>query len=142
MTNKIKEGQSLTIIEKNIEKEVGRCEFWGDLELSVEELEVLKNRIRDFFVFRDVSVYYMCKNYPHALTTYMVFFVRYKYNVNFWGAISDELGVDLPQFHQADLGRCAKKMFARYHMDVSETSDETKRRRAREAVRGSRASFC
>ena len=127
MENAIYEGQSLTNIEKAIEREIPKCEFWGDLELSVDELNILGHRIRDFFVTKQMTVLFMSNNFPHAFTTYMVFFARYKFDFNFWGAISDELGVELCQNDQANLGKCAKKMFSKYHMDTSETNDETKK---------------
>lgn len=57
----IREGQKLLEIERNIEKEVSKCEFWGDLELSVEELDILKERLRAVFNMRGNSVYSLCK---------------------------------------------------------------------------------
>lgn len=128
MKNSICETQSLGEIEMNIVKEVHKCEFWGDLELSSEELDILKDKLRNEFSTSGTSVYFICKSFPHSITTYMVFFVRYKYNVNFWGVISEELGIELPEHLQGELGRCAKKMFMKYNMDYSETKDETKRR--------------
>ena len=46
MENKIVAGQSLQSIEKTIEEEVKSCEYWGDLELTVDELDVIKERFQ------------------------------------------------------------------------------------------------
>lgn len=97
MENPIQSGQSLKTIEQNIQAEIAKYEFWGDLELSYDETEILKERINTVLGNNGVDVGYICKNYPHAMTTYMVFFVRYKYDVNFWGALAEELGVEIPQ---------------------------------------------
>lgn len=124
MQNAILMGQSLSTIEKNIENEIAQCEFWGDLELTFDELEVIKERLKVILDQRGVTISHVCRNYPHAVTTFMVFFVRYKYDINFWRALGDELGVEISINQHSEIGACAKRMFARYRMDMTDTKDE------------------
>ena len=121
----IQEGQSLRTIENNISEVVSECEYWGDLDLTYDETEILKEIIKKTLSGKGIPIGYFCRMYPHSITTYMVFFVRYKYNINFWGVLSNELGVDLDDAH-VELGDCAKKMFKRYNMDYSDAQDEVR----------------
>ncbi|MCR5237362.1 MAG: hypothetical protein K6E34_09215, partial [Lachnospiraceae bacterium] len=124
MENPIIAGQSLNSIEQNIANEIEKYEYWGDLELSFDELEVLKERFNAILARDGVTVNYICKHYPHAVTTFMVFFVRYKYDINFWRALGDELGIEISVNQHSEIGSCAKRMFTKYGMDVSDTKDE------------------
>lgn len=126
MENPIQLGQTLKTIEQNIKAEIAKYEFWGDLELSFDETDILKERINAVLGNSGVDVGYMCKTYPYAMTTYMVFFVRYKYDVNFWGALAEELGVEISQYLHEELGSCARRMFTKYKMDFSDTKDEAR----------------
>ena len=124
MENKIVAGQSLQSIEKTIEEEVKSCEYWGDLELTVDELDVIKERFQTILSRDGVTISYVCKNYPHAVTTFMVFFVRYRYDTNFWTALGNEIGRDISINQHSEIGDCAKRMFRKYGMDISDTKDE------------------
>ena len=124
MQKTILSGQSLNTIEKNIEAEISNYEYWGDLELSFDELEVLKERLQAVLSQDGVTISYICRNYPHAVTTFMVFFVRYKYDVNFWRALGDEMGTEISVNQHSEIGACAKRMFAKYKMDITDTRDE------------------
>ena len=124
MSNIILDGESLGRIEKILEDRVSKCEFWGDLELTFDELEVLKERLKVILSVGGVTINYLCIHYPHAVTTFMVFFVRYKYDINFWRVLGEELDLDIPVYMRPELGDCAKRMFSRYGMDISDTKDE------------------
>lgn len=113
-------------IEQNIQEEISKHEFWGDLELTYDETEILKDKISAILNNSSVDIAYMCKNYPHAMTTYMVFFVRYKYDVNFWGALAKELSIDIPSYLHEEMGYCARKMFTKYKMDYSDAKEEAR----------------
>ena len=91
----IQEGQSLSLMEKKIMHAVQGREFWGDLELSFDEVEILKERLKDILSTEQVFIDNLCKMYPYSITTYMVFFIRYRYNINFWGVLSEKLDVTL-----------------------------------------------
>lgn len=126
MINRFTKGLSLNIMEKNIVAEISDLEFWGDLEVSFEEFEALMERVKDILSVDGVNIEYICKKYPHAITTSLVFYARYKYNTNFWGSFSKELGITMPQHYQAYLGACARKMFEQYGFDYSETKEESR----------------
>lgn len=116
---------SLNSIDEAISKEVCLLEYWGDLDLSFDDLEVLNTKLKRSLE-RGCGIDVLCKNYPHVITSYMVFFVRYKYDVNFWGALGEDLGVELNQYNHTALGECARRMFKRYKMDFSEANDEAR----------------
>ena len=126
MINRITKGLSLNVMEKNIAAEMSGFEFWGDLGISFEEFEALMERVKDILFVDGVDIEYICKKYPHAITTSLVFYARYKYNTNFWGSFSKELGIAMPQYYQAYLGACARKMFEQYGFDYSETKEESR----------------
>lgn len=126
MNKQIALGQNLQNIEALIRDEVSVCEFWGNLDLSMEEFEVLGDCIRSLFSRTSANVDLLCKNFPHCITTYMVFFAVYKYNANFWGALADDLNTSIPQPQQESLGACARRMFTKYSMDFSDAKDETR----------------
>ena len=126
MKKQITTDQNLQEIEALIRDEVSACEFWGNLDLSMDEFEVLGDCIRSFFTRTSANVELLCKSFPHCITTYMVFFAVYKYNANFWGALADDLGTSIPQPQQESLGACARRMFNKYSMDYSDSKDETR----------------
>ena len=124
MRKHITANQSIKVMENNIAEEVATLEIWGDLELSYEELEYMQERIKNYLErsFSDIEAF--SRAYPHVITTYMVFLIRYKYDVNFWGLLAENLGTSIPQPSQAALGQCTKKMFKKYNMDYSDTKYE------------------
>lgn len=117
---------NLNDIENLISNEAQNCEFWGDLDLTIEEYEILGGLIRNVLTRESVDVGLLCKTYPHSLTTFMVFFAIYKYDTNFWSVLAQELGITIKQAQQEELGECAKVMFSAYSMDYSETDEETR----------------
>lgn len=127
MNKQITIGQNLQEIEALIRDEVSVCEFWGDLSLSVEEFEALGNSIRVALSNSLSGIDLICKNYPHCMTTYMVFFAVYRFDYNFWGALANDLNTSIPQPQQENLGYCARKMFGKYSMDFSEAKEEARK---------------
>ena len=75
--------ESLKSMDSSIKENATGIIYWGDLNLSREDLDILKNRIvlllEKGFVFKDLF-----KQYPYAMVTYVVFLARYKYNGDFW----------------------------------------------------------
>lgn len=69
MINRITKGLSLNVMEKNIAAEMSGFEFWGDLGISFEEFEALMERVKDILFVDGVDIEYICKKYPHAITT-------------------------------------------------------------------------
>lgn len=116
--------QSLDLIEQNIKSEVIQCEFWGDLDLTYIETDIIKEKICDKLRISKSDIKNLFTNYPHIITTFMVFFVRFKYNANFWGALAEELKVDIPQYMHNYIGDSAREMFLKYNMDFSDANEE------------------
>lgn len=127
MLTKITALMNLKEIEGLIQNEIESCEFWGDLDLSLDEFALLGDIIRNSFRSSSVSVELMCKSYPHCMTTYMVFFAIYSYDASFWGALSDAMKIRIPQPQQDCLGACARRMFDEHDLDYSESMDEARR---------------
>lgn len=124
MQNTIVSGQSINTIENSIKNEIQECEFWGDLDLTYDELEIMKDCFRSLILKDGVTISNLCNNYPHSVTTFMVFFVRYKYDINFWRALGDEMGIEISINQHSEIGACAREMFEKYKMDISDTKDE------------------
>lgn len=56
MKKQITTDQNLQEIETLIRDEVSACEFWGNLDLSMDEFEVLGDCIRNFFTRTSANV--------------------------------------------------------------------------------------
>ena len=76
--------ESLKSMDTSIKENATDIIYWGDLNLSRGDLDILKNHIvlllDKGYVFKDLF-----KQYPYAMVTYVVFLARYKYNGDFWG---------------------------------------------------------
>lgn len=124
MINKITKGQSIKCIEENISLELKGKQLWGDLEISFEEYEILRDQIKKLLYCQDITLSYICKKYPCTLITFMIALVRYKYNYNFWGLMSEELSVPIYGAIETEIGTCARSMFERFGFDFSDVKDE------------------
>lgn len=124
MINKITKEQALSTIEKNIIKELPNKQLWGDLDISYEEYENLRDRMKHLLSYEDINISYICKKYPCSLVTFMVFLVCYKYNMNFWGLMSEQLDTPIYGSIESEIGACARKQFTKYGFDFSDVKDE------------------
>ena len=73
MGDTIVEGRSLVNIERCLLEEIQGKELWGDLNISIEEYEILREIIAD--TLEIMSIENICKRYPLSLTTLMVFLI-------------------------------------------------------------------
>ena len=124
MKNTIVRGQSLGNIEKNITEELIGKELWGDINVSEEEYECLKERIKDLLNSPSVDISFICRKFPNSITTFMIFLVRYKYNTNFWGLMSRELEIPIYSYIESEIGECARKAFIKNKFDFSDVKNE------------------
>ncbi len=115
---------SLASIERIIISELMGKEFWGEIDFSVDEYNQLRQRIKE--ILQQIDITKVAKNFPIALTTLMVFMMRYKYNDNFWGLLEEELGNSLRQFDSGMLGDCARETFEKYGFNYDAVKDETR----------------
>ena len=56
MINKITKGQSIKCIEENISLELKGKQLWGDLEISFEEYEILRDQIKKLLYCQDITL--------------------------------------------------------------------------------------
>ena len=124
MQNAIQASQSLGNIEKSIIAELNGKELWGDITVTAEEYGNLKARIKTLLEMGSVDIRYICDHYPCSMTTFMVFLVRYEFNVNFWGLMSQELGIRITSPLESEIGQCARMTFDKYGFDYSDVKKE------------------
>ena len=103
--------ESLKCMDVSIRENTKDIDYWGDLDLSKDNLEMLKDRIvlllEKGFGFKNLF-----KQYPYAMVTYVVFLSKYKYNGDFWGMISEEIGKEkLNASDQTQIGKMILKVF-------------------------------
>lgn len=124
MNTKITSDLTLREIEKIIKKEIPQCEYWGDLDLSYEEYEILLQAIRGLFHNNSLPLDNLCGIYSHAVVTFLVFFVRYEYDANFWDKLSDRLDIDININDHKIFGDWATFCFRKYKMDYSDAEND------------------
>lgn len=122
MNDIIVEGRSLVNIERYLFDEIKGKELWGDLNVSPEEYEILRGKIKE--ALERMSVDDVCTRYPISFTTLLVFLMRYKYNYNFWGLLKEELSINFDGAKESTIGKNIRKTFDRYGFDYSDVKDE------------------
>ena len=111
MMNSIEKGQSLKNMEASILHELAGKQLWGDIGLSEDEYEVLRDRIKELLQYHDITIGKLADQYPVAITTLLVFLSRYKFNTNFWGLLGQELSIAINGPVEAELGFTVRKTF-------------------------------
>lgn len=99
--------------------------FWGNIDLSIDEYEHLKKIIA--LRIKTDSLKSIMKSYPASLTTFAVFMVRYKYNVNFWQLLSTELDTVISQSYQKDIGDIFLKSFIKNGFNFDPVKGEARK---------------
>lgn len=122
MNDIIVEGRSLVNIERYLFEEIKGKELWGDLNVSPEEYEILRGKIKE--ALERMSIDDVCVRYPISFTTLLVFLMRYKYNYNFWGLLKEELSINFDGAKESAIGKSIRKTFDRYGFDYSDVKDE------------------
>lgn len=108
------------VMERDLAKSLTGKTVWGDLEISAEEYEQLKYRIRKKIGGSEDEFWKFLHDYPVSFVTFLVFLVRYQYDVNFWGLLRNELEVSFPVVKEAEIGKLARTMFTTYKFDFSD----------------------
>lgn len=117
---------SLIQLERKLHKSLDGLKFWGDLDISLEDYDVLKNllkeRIEHGMTFQELIEYR-----PISVVTFAVFLAKYKYNGNFWGVLAEELGLEgFSQLEQTRYGKRFFKVFLLNGFDVSRFRDTSR----------------
>lgn len=117
---------------KKLETDLSECisdyEYWGDLNISYDEFNYIGELFRKevWSYAGPVDLNLICKKYPCSLTTFCVFLIRYKYNINFWGLLSDELNIEINAEWQGIIGSNIRSTFKKYKFDYSEVKNDPK----------------
>lgn len=119
--------ESLKNMDTAIKEHLKDIEYWGDLDLSKDSLEILKNRTI-ILLERGIVFKNLFKQYPYAMVSYVVFLVKYKYKSDFWGMISEEIGIAKPNaLDQTEIGKLILKVFDSCGFDYSVTKDSNRK---------------
>ena len=119
--------ESLKNMDTAIKESIKDIEYWGDLELSKDSLDILKNRTI-MLLERGVVFKNLFKQYKYAMVSYVVFLVKYKYKGDFWGMISEEIGIAKPNaLDQTEIGKLILKVFDSCGFDYSVTKDSNRK---------------
>lgn len=124
MINPIEKQQNIDFIEKNIISELHGKELWGDLNVTLEEYEILRDKLAYYFMCCKGNINSVFDTCPACLTTCLVFLIRYKYDVNFWGLLEKELSIQVPFELRNLIGNLTKKVFKKYGFDYSDVEDD------------------
>lgn len=124
MRNQIEKGQSLRTMESIILQALQGKQLWGDINLSIDEYKALRDRMKELLLYRDMNVERLAALYPVAMTSFLVFLARYKFNTNFWGLLSEELSSPITGSNEAELGAIVRQTFKKYGFDFSDVKHE------------------
>lgn len=122
MKEQLTQDMSLKLMERIIIEELSGKDLWGDIDFTYENYEALRNRIKE--VLERYNIKKICAGYPIAVTTFLVFMMRYKYNTNFWGMVESELGIELYPGLEGEIGKYVRKTFSAHGFDFSDVKDE------------------
>lgn len=119
--------ESLKNMDIAVKENMNDLKFWGDLNLSRVSLDILKNRII-ILLERGMVFKSLFEQYPYAMVSYVVFLTRYKYKGDFWGMISEEIGIDKPNApDQTQIGKMILKIFDLCELDYSVTKESNRK---------------
>lgn len=105
---KIRSNMDLGTMDQIILEALPSCRIWGDLHITREEAECIKQRIcaRLHSTPQFVQLKNLASKYPAVFITDMTNFVLYEYdNINFWEAWSDRFGLKITSAQQGEIGR-------------------------------------
>lgn len=124
MDRKITNSKPLSLIESNIIAALKGNQFWGDIEITRDEYEILERKLNRVLQSEEYAVRNLCSSYPCVVTTFLVFFARYRYDVNFWGVLCEKLGIPVSLSNETQMGECARRTFLKYGFDFSAVKGE------------------
>lgn len=124
MKEQLTKDLSLKLMEKIISEEIKGKELWGDIAISEEEYENIRDRIKAILENSSLTITDLCIIYPISITTFMVFLMRYKYDTNFWGLVREELNIPICGPIESEIGSCVRSTFTKNKFDYSDVKDE------------------
>ncbi len=107
-------------------KDINGIKYWGHLNLPDTSYEYLRACISERC--KGKSLQPILKVYPIAVTTFVIFMVRYKYDRNFWHLLSTELGIDnIPGPSQREIGSKILETFRKYGFNYDQVKDDQRK---------------
>ena len=116
-------------IEDKLKKAVIHSDiaFWGDLDFSRDDLEILKERLVEL-IKTGMTLVQLFRHYSYSLVNYAVFTSKYYYNGDFWGMISDGIGAKKPNpQEQTHIRNIILTTFDKCHLDYSVAFDSSRK---------------
>lgn len=118
----------LGVIENILKEHIGKCEIWGDLDLSIEGYRNIMTKIVG--VLGDTPTIYevktLFKKYPVTMVSDIINFVLFEFNNNdFWSSWANRLNVSLAANNQMEIGGLVLEIFKRYNFEIIEDGGYT-----------------
>lgn len=118
--------ETVNKMDSMIKDVIKNYDFWGQLDISRDELEKIRERI-SVFLKRGMEFKEFFKQYPYVTVTYIVFLCKFQYNGDFWGMISDEVGIEkIVGAEQSRIGRMILSTFKKNGFDYSGVHDNAR----------------
>ncbi len=118
--------ETVNKMDSMIKDVIRNYDFWGQLDISRDELEKIRERM-SVFLGRGILFEEFFKQYPYVTVTYIVFLCKFQYNGDFWGMISDEVGIEkIAGGEQSRIGRMILSTFKKNGFDFSGVHDNAR----------------
>ena len=85
--------ETIRTLDISICKTVRGLEYWGQLNVSKEQFDILRGYVLDYKKKRK-NIKSVSSDYPYVFMTYAVFLAKYHYNGDFWGLLSTDMGIE------------------------------------------------
>ncbi|WP_029201081.1 hypothetical protein [Oribacterium sp. NK2B42] len=118
---------SLTIIDIVIKSKIKDAEYWGQIDITKDDLKVIKDKIIEC-LHSGYDFKTLFKQFRYAMVTYVVFLAKYYYKGDLWGMICDEVGLEkINAADQIQIGTMILSTFSLCGMDYSAANNSPRK---------------
>ena len=113
----------IAVIETHIKDYLCHCEMWGDLNISLEEYDCIKEKIAGALGSNPSAkeVKAIFRKYPIVMVTDIISFVLFDYDNNeFWSGWASRFNIDITINYQTEIGRMVREIFEKFEFKVIE----------------------
>ena len=113
----------IAVIETHIKDYLCHCEMWGDLNISLEEYDCIKEKIAGALGSNPSAkeVKAIFRKYPIVMVTDIISFVLFDYDNNeFWSGWASRFNIDIAMNNQTEIGRMVREIFEKFEFKVIE----------------------
>ena len=113
----------IAVIETHIKDYLCHCEMWGDLNISLEEYDCIKEKIAGALGSNPSAkeVKAIFRKYPIVMVTDIISFVLFDYDNNeFWSGWASRFNIDTAINNQTEIGRMVREIFEKFEFKVIE----------------------